>query len=137
MDVERLSSTIGLVGSLLLAVAVAVPAVAVEPGSGEMAAYYASGPVGLSLVGMLALLEVIVILSGRQERTDPAVAAGLAFVLSLSMLALSVVWSLSIDPNVLFSFPEQYSWLSSHRWAVIGAAAITFVGAGGYARSVV
>ncbi|KAB1196755.1 MULTISPECIES: hypothetical protein [Haloferax] len=137
MDVERFASTIGLVGATLLAVAVAVPAVAVESGAGEMAAYYAAGPFGISLVGMLALLEVIVFLSGRQERTDPAVAAGLAFVLSLSMLGLSVVWTFAIDPNVLFSFPQQYSWLSYHRWTVIGAAAITFVGAAGYARNIV
>ena len=134
---ERLASTVGLLGTLLLAVAVAVPAVAVEPGSGEMAAYYASGPFGISIVGMLALLEVIVFLSGRQERTDPAVASGLAFVMSLSMLGISVIWSISIDPNVLFSFPQQYSWLSYHRWGVVGAAAVTFVGAAGYARSVV
>ncbi|AFK18742.1 hypothetical protein E6P09_08160 [Haloferax mediterranei ATCC 33500] len=136
MDAERLAPTIGLIGSILLAVAVAVPAVAVEASNGQMAAYYASGPVGLSIVGMLALLEVIVFLSGRQNRTDPATAAGLGVVLSLSMLGLAVLWSVSIDPTVLFSFEQQYAWLSYHRWTVIGAAAVALVGGVGYARSI-
>ncbi|KTG17066.1 DUF7548 family protein [Haloferax profundi] len=137
MDTERLAPTVGLVGAILLAIAVAVPAVAVEPGAGEMATYYASGPFGISIVGMLALLVVVVFLSGRQQRTDPAVAAGLAFVMSVAMLGLSVIWAFAIDPNVLFSFPEQYAWLSYHRWTVMGAAAVTFVGAAAYARNVV
>ncbi|KAB1188908.1 MULTISPECIES: hypothetical protein [Haloferax] len=137
MDTERLASTVGLVGALLLAIVIAVPAVAVEPGAGEMATYYASGPFGIAIVGMLALLVVIVFLSGRQERTDPAVAAGLALVMSVAMVGLSVLWSLTIDPTVLFSFPEQYAWLSNHRWAVVGASLVTFAGAAMYARNVV
>ncbi|WP_396613150.1 hypothetical protein ACH9L7_07790 [Haloferax sp. S1W] len=137
MDVERTASIVGLVGTVLLAAAVAVPAVVVESGAGPMAAYYASGPFGIAVVGLLALIEVIVLLSGRQERTDPAMAAGLAFVLSLAMLGISATWAFTIDPTVLFSFPEQYSWISNHRWAVLAAAALTVVGTAGYARSVV
>ncbi|ELZ91547.1 hypothetical protein C440_14574 [Haloferax mucosum ATCC BAA-1512] len=136
MDTERLAPTVGIVGSMLLAIAVAVPAVTVEAADGQVAAYYASGPVGISIVGMLALLEVIVFLSGKQARTDPAMASGLGVVLSLSMLGLATLWSVSIDPTVLFSFEQQYTWLTYHRWAVLGAAGVTFVGGAGYARSV-
>ena len=136
MDIERTAPAVGLVGSVLLAAAVAVPAVAIESGAGPMASYYASGPVGIAIVGLLALVEVIVLLSGRQERTDPATAAGLAFVLALTMLGISATWAFAIDPTVLFSFPEQYSWISYHRWSVLGAASLLFVGTAGYARSV-
>jgi len=136
MDAERLAPTVGIVGALLLALTIAIPAVTVEGGDGQVAAYYAAGPVGISFVGMLALLETVVFLSGRQERTDPATAAGLAFVLSLSMLGVAALWSFSIDPTLLFSFDQQYSWLTYHRWSVVAAAFVTFVGGAWYARGV-
>lgn len=136
MDLERFAPTAGIIGALCLAAAVAVPGLAIESGAGPTATYYASGPIGLSLVGLLALLSIIVFLSGRQERTDPATAAGLALVLALAMLGLSAIWAFSIDSTVLFSFEQEYAWLEYHRLSVLGAAVLTVVGAAGYARSV-
>ncbi|WP_410765169.1 hypothetical protein [Haloferax sp. DFSO60] len=136
MDVERLAPTVGLVGAVCLVGAVALPGIVIAPGGGPTASYYASGPIGLSIVGLLAMLSVIVFLSGRQNRTDPATAAGLALVLSLAMLSIATIWAFSINPTVLFSFEQEYSWLEYHRWSVLAAALLTFVGAAGYARSV-
>ncbi|MFC7204100.1 hypothetical protein ACFQJC_11295 [Haloferax namakaokahaiae] len=136
MDVERLAPTVGIVGALCLGVSVALPGIVVASGGGPTASYYASGPTGLSIIGLLALLAVIVFLSGLQGRTDAETSAGLALVLSLAMLGLTTLWAFSIDSTVLFSFEREYSWLEYHRWAVLGSALLTFVGAAGYARSV-
>lgn len=134
MDLARTAPTAGIVACLLVLVVAFAPAVLVE--ASGVGAYYASGPVGLPAVGFLSALGVVVFLSGRQERTDPATVAGFTVVLGVAVLALSVLWAVSIDPTVLFSFPAEYAWLAWHRWAVPVASLGVPASAGLYARAV-
>jgi hypothetical protein len=131
---DTVAPSAGAVASLLLAVVVFAPALAISAGNGLVADYYASGPVGVSIVGFLGLLSVVVFLAGAQERTEPATVAGLTLVLGVAMLALSALWAFSVDQTLLFSFPAEYAWIENHRWAVVAVCAAIPVAAGVYAR---
>jgi hypothetical protein len=136
MDTETAAPTVGAVASLLLAVVVFAPAVAVTEPNVGLAEYYAAGPVGVSVVGFLGLLSVVVFLAGKQGRTDPATIAGLTLVMGVAMLAFALTWALSLDPTLVFSFPQQYAWIENHRWVVVTVAAIVPMAAAAYARAV-
>jgi len=136
VDLGSLAPRLGAVTCLLLAGVVFVPAVIVSAPGNAVAVYYAAGPLGVSVVGMLALISVVVFLAGAQERSDPQTLAGFAVVSGVSMVLFSVLWAVSIDPTVLFSFPSEYAWIESHRWVVVAGAALSTLAAGGYAVSI-
>ena len=133
---DSLAPKVGAVAALLLAGVVFVPAVVISAPDTGVAEYYAAGPVGISIVGVLALLDVVVFLAGGQERSDPVTLAGVALVAGLAMVLLSLLWALSVDPTLLFSFPAEYAWIENHRWVVVTGAAIVSIAAGGFARGV-
>ena len=135
MDLDSLAPRLGAAACLLLAGVVFAPATFVSAPGNAVAAYYASGPLGISIVGVLALVNIVVFLAGAQERSDPQTLAGVAVVSGVSMVLFSVLWAVSIDSTVLFSFPSEYAWIESHRWAVVGGAALATLAAGGYATS--
>ncbi|WP_311170981.1 DUF7548 family protein [Halobellus ordinarius] len=135
-DSSSFAARIGAIVSLLLAAVVFVPALVVTaPGTG-VGDYYASGPLGVSIVGFLALLGVVVFLAGAQERSDPVTLSGIALVSGLAMLLFSLLWAVSIDQTLLFSFPAEYAWMENHRWAVVAVALVVAATGGGYARTV-
>jgi len=124
------------VACFLLAVAVFAPALVItSPGPG-VAAYYASGPFGVSIVGVLALFTVVVLLAGAQERSDPITLSGVALVAGVAMVVFSLFWALSIDSTLLFSFPAEYAWIEHHRWIVVAGAVVVAGATGVYARAV-
>ncbi|QIB73649.1 hypothetical protein GL213_10960 [Halogeometricum borinquense] len=133
---DTVAPTVGAVASLLLALVVFAPALLISGSNASVADYYAAGPVGISVVGFFALLGIIIFLAGAQERTEPAIVAGLTLVLGVAMLAFAVIWAFSLDQTLLFSFPSQYAWIANHRWAVIGLTAVVPVAAGVYSRRV-
>ena len=135
MDLDSLAPRLGAIACLLLAGAVFVPALIVSAPGNVVAAYYAAGPFGVSLVGVLALITVVVFLAGAQERSDPQTLAGVAVVSGVAMVLFSVVWTISIDPTVLFSFPSEFAWIESHRWVVVVGSGLAALAAGGYAVS--
>jgi hypothetical protein len=135
MPNDTVAPTVGTVASLLLAVVVFAPALLITEAQVGVADYYAAGPVGVSVVGFLGFVGVVVFLAGIQERTDPATVAGLTLVLGVAMFAFALTWALSIDETLLFSFPARYAWIANHRWAVLGLAAVVTVAAAGYARN--
>ena len=135
MDLDSLAPRLGAIACLLLAGVVFVPALIVSAPGNAVAAYYAAGPFGVSLVGVLALITVVVFLAGAQERSDPQTLAGVAVVSGVAMVLFSVVWTISIDPTVLFSFPSEFAWIESHRWVVVVGSGLAALAAGGYAVS--
>nr|WP_144902531.1 hypothetical protein [Halobellus captivus] len=136
MDLDSIAPKLGAVACLLLAGVVFVPALVISaPGTG-VAAYYASGPFGVSVVGVLALLTVVVFLAGAQERSDPITLSGVALVAAVAMLLFSLLWAVSIDSTLLFSFPAEYAWIENHRWLVVTGSAVVAVAAGAYARAI-
>ena len=136
MDIESLAPRAGAIACLLLAGVVFVPALIVSAPGNAVAAYYAAGPFGVSLVGVLALVTVVVFLAGAQERSDPQTNAGVAIVSGVAMVLFSIVWAVSIDPTVLFSFPSEFAWIQSHRWVVVVGSGFAALAAGGYAVSI-
>ncbi|MFD1684673.1 DUF7548 family protein [Halobellus litoreus] len=135
VDLDAVAPRLGAIVCLLLAGVVFAPALLISvPGAG-VADYYASGPIGVSIVGVLALLNVVVFLAAAQERSDPATLAGVALVSALAMVLFSLVWALSIDPTLLFSFPSEYAWIENHRWIVVTGSAFVAIAAGSFARS--
>ncbi|GGJ10648.1 hypothetical protein GCM10008995_20610 [Halobellus salinus] len=135
MDLDSFTPRLGAAACLLLAGVVFVPAAFVSAPGNAVAAYYASGPLGVSIVGVLALVNIVVFLAGAQGRSDPQTLAGVAAVSGVSMVLFAVLWAVSIDPTVIFSFPSEYAWIESHRWVVVAGAALATLAAGGYAMS--
>jgi len=136
MNLRSVAPTIGAVVCLLLAGVVFAPALLITAPDVGVAEYYAAGPLGVSIVGVLALLDIVVFLAGAQERSDPQTLAGVALVSALAMVLFSLLWALSIDSTLLFSFPAEYAWIENHRWIVVTGASVVAVTAGSYARAV-
>lgn len=131
MDQDRLS-LVGAAAAGLLSLVVLLPAVAVD--ARGVAEYYASGTTGLTAVGFVAAVAVVVFLAVPQDHTDSETVAGVAAVLAVGALLLSLLWALAIDPTLLYSFPAEYAWLEYHRWAVVALSAIVALLAGVLAR---
>ncbi|EJN60250.1 hypothetical protein SAMN04487950_2362 [Halogranum rubrum] len=136
MDLEDVAPTVGVGACVALLVALGVPYVAVSGGEAVLGAYYASGPVGVGGVAFMALLTVVVFLSGTRGTAEPDLVAGLALVLGVATFLLTVVWALAVDETLLFNLPASATWMTSHRWVVVAVAAVVPLGAAGYVRGV-
>ncbi|SDM18750.1 hypothetical protein SAMN04487949_1203 [Halogranum gelatinilyticum] len=136
MELEDVAPTVGVVACAALLVTLGVPYVAVsEPGT-VLSEYYASGAVGVGGVAFLAVLTVVVFLSGTRGTADPALVSGIALVLGVVTLALAALWALAVDETLLFNLPASAAWMTSHRWVVVAVAAVVPISAAGYARGV-
>jgi hypothetical protein len=135
MDTTDAAPTAGIVACLAVLGLLAAPYVLLtEPGTG-LSVYYSDGPLGIGAVAFLAILLVIVFLSGKQERTAPDTVAGIALVGGIAALGFSLLWAVSVDQGNVFSFSA--SWMSYHRWLVVAAAGLIPAAAGVYVRDVV
>lgn len=122
-------SRVGALASLLLVLVVVAPAVLVDGAGSTLSAFYTAGPFGLTAVGFLAVVGIVVFLSVTQGHTDTALVTGIALVVSLAAAALALLWMVTLDDTVLFGFPAEYSWLESYRWVVVAVAgAVAAVG---------
>lgn len=136
MDLADAASTAGIAGCVATLLALAAPyALIGEPGTG-LSVYYASGPVGVGGVAFLAVLLVVVFLSGKEGRSAPDTVAGVALVGSLGLLALALLWALAVNPDNVFSFPADAEWMTSHRWIVLACAGVVPLSAAAYAKAV-
>lgn len=134
MRTAAVGSYVGVVASLTVLVALAAPyALISEPGTG-LGLYYGAGPTGAGAVAFLAALSVVVLLAGTRGSADPGTAAGIALVLGLAALAVTVAWATAVDQGVVFSFPA--AWMGWHRWAVVALVAVVPLGAATYAWGV-
>ncbi|WP_101296477.1 DUF7548 family protein [Halegenticoccus soli] len=135
MDTEDVAPAVGAVACLVLLAALAAPYAFLSAPEVGLAEYYASGPIGAAALAFFALVGVVVFLAGRNGSADPDVAAGIALVLGVSALGLSLLWALSINQTLLFSFPPEDAWLEYHRWAVVAAAGLVALSAVAYTRA--
>ena len=122
MDRTRLAPTVGVLACLAFLAVLSMPLTA--PGGGS---YYASGALNPLIGGLLALVTVVVFAAGRQERTDPALAAGTALAFGLLIALAAVVWAVTARTDVL-------SITQFHRHALAGTAAAIPLAAVWYAR---
>lgn len=133
MEATRVAPTVGIVASLLVLVVLAAPYAVVEAGS-AVATYYASGALNPFVVGVFALVAVMVLAAGRQNRSSPDLVAGAALVLGGFMLVISLVWALTVPVSLVQQLSTQ-TLLQYHRGALVLVAAIVPLSAGWYARS--
>lgn len=131
---SRLATAAAAVAALL-SVVVFAPLALVSGANTTLGAYYAGGPFGLTAVGLLALLSVVVFLSVDQPHTDALLLSGASLVVAVVTLLLAVVWALTLDETVLFSFPAEYAWIEHHRWIVLAVAVALAAVAGVQARA--
>ncbi|GAB6878457.1 hypothetical protein JCM17823_07310 [Halorubrum gandharaense] len=136
MNLRDLSRTVGIVASLLVVVVLAAPYAVVSGHENLLVSYYSAGVVGAGGIGLFALLFAVVFASIEQGNVDPGTLAGVVVVLGVGTVALAVLWWLSIDDTVLFSFPPEYRWLEWHPIAVVGLSLPLPVCAGVYAREI-
>lgn len=124
---RQVAPLLGVVACLLVIGALAAPYVLVE---GETAGlYYGSGLLNPLIVGLLALVSVVVFAAGREERADPALAAGVTLTFGLFMVLLSLAWALTVRVDV--AGPE----LANHRWGLVAVTLGVPGAAAWYARS--
>lgn len=137
MDTRRGTSLTGAVGCLATLLVLATPVVIIEGSEEPVSAYYTSGTVGAGGIGFLAIIGIIVFLSGERGNANPATIAGISVVVSVSLVSFAVLWFSSIGDTLLFSFSSQYSWLEWHPLAVLATGLATLGASGGYAAAVI
>jgi hypothetical protein len=113
------------------AVLVTLPYLVVD--ASAVAVYYDAGPVTPVFVGVLAVVAGVALVSGAQDRSDPATVAGVAVIFALFMAGLSLAWATAVDPAVVAGLPVS-AWFDYHRWAVVAAALAETGLAGWYAK---
>lgn len=124
MNRLRAVPTVGIVASLAVVVALSVPYLL---GTNGVGTYYGSGGVNPLLAGLFALVGVIVFAAGREGRSDPELAAGVALALGVFMVLVTVVWALTARVDAV-------QLTTMHRWLVVGTAALVPLSAVAYAR---
>ena len=136
MNRRSVTAPTGAIISLGLAGVVFAPALLLSTADVGVADYYAAGPIGLSIVGVIALFDVIVFLSGREGRTDQITVAGLVLVSAAAMTIFSLLWATTITPTLISGFTADNAWIAFHRWIVSAGAFAIFVSAALYTQSV-
>jgi len=105
MEGRRLAPLVGIVGSVALLVLLAVPYLLITT-QGAVAGYY-TAPLDPLFAGLFALVAVIVLAAGREERSDPAVAAGAALVLGVFVVLIVALWVAGAPAEVVFGLEEE------------------------------
>jgi hypothetical protein len=122
----RTPATLGVASAVVYVLAMVVPYVAGGVPSGALQTYYtAFGIAGPPYVAVLALVALIVLAAGRQGRTRPDVAAGVALVLGFVVTLLTATWAFGGVADLVGSLSTA-TWLEYHRWVLMAAALSLF-----------
>jgi hypothetical protein len=135
MKQTRVAPLVGIVGSLVVAVLLAVPygLVRESPGT-SVATYYGTGAVNPLFAGILALVLVIVLAAGREGRTDPVLAAGVGLSFGLFLVGLTVLWAVTVPRDIVVGM-DAPTIITYHRWAMAAVAAIVPLASAWWART--
>ncbi|QLH78015.1 hypothetical protein HZS55_12210 [Halosimplex rubrum] len=124
MKQTRLAPLVGVVGCLLVLVSLGLPYVLVRTAVGSaVGTYYGEGALNPLVGGIFALVAAIVLAAGRDERTDPPLAAGVGIALGFFIVVVLAVWAATVPVEVVVGM-DAPTVMSSHRWATIAAAAL-------------
>lgn len=121
----RLAPAVGI-GACLAVVAVLAAPFLVDAAS--TGGYYGSGAVNPLLAGLFGVVCLVVLAAGREGRSDPGLAAGVALALGLFMTLVAVAWALTVRIDAI-------EIASYHRWVLVGAAAVVPLSAAWFARA--
>ncbi len=126
---HRVPPTVGIVAALVFLVVLALP-FGMAPVD-QVTSYYGSGAISAYVPGLFALVAVLALAAGRQERSRPDFAAGVALVVGLFAVGLATVWALTVRIDTI----SLGSLVVYHRWALVVAAAVLPASALLYART--
>lgn len=126
MDGTRVAPLVGIVGCLLVLLALVAPYLVAD--AGAVGTYYGTGAINPLIGGLFCAVVVIVFAAGRARRTDPATAAGVALVFGTLIAGLSLAWAVTVPEGVVFQLSTS-SLFELHRWTL--AAASLVIPAGG------
>jgi len=127
MDRIRLAPLVGIIGCLLYAGLLAVPYLLVRTSPATtVGTYYGTGGINPVVGGLFALIAVIVLAAGREDRTDPGFAAGASLVLGLFMCGIVLAWAVTVPLEVVVGM-DAPRYLTFHRWLLGAAGAVVAV----------
>ena len=132
MDGERVASTIGVVGGLLVLALTALPYAFARPG--QVGTYYAAGPAGPAFISLISTVAAITLLSAERGRSDPALASGIAVTVSAFAVVLALLWA--VPAGDIVSGIEVPAWFSYHPASLVVATLVLLGASGAYARDV-
>ncbi|WP_458206295.1 DUF7548 family protein [Haladaptatus sp. NG-SE-30] len=131
---KRLAPKVGIVSSLAVLALLALPYF-IAPAT-AVGVYYETIPVPVHwLDTIFALVAVIAFGSGLQERSDPAIVAGVTLVLGVFMAVITLWWAVVTSADTLVESARMDS-LVYHRWAFFLVTLAVPTSAGWYARDV-
>lgn len=135
MERSRLAPLVGIVGCLLVVALLAVPYVLVRTAAASSVGfYYSAGAINPLVGGLFAFVGLIVIAAGRQGRTDPGLAAGVALALGVFIVGVTALWAATLPDGVVFDM-DAPAIIQHHRLATIVAAGIVPVAGVWWART--
>ena len=135
MDRRRLAPLVGIVGCLLYAGLLVVPYLLVRTSPGTaVGTYYGTGAINPFVGGFFALVAVIVLAAGREGRTEPDFAAGVALVLGLFIAGIAALWATTVPIEVVVGM-DAPQYMTNHRWALVGASVVVPLSGGWWAST--
>lgn len=133
MDARRLAPALGIVSCLLVLVVLAVPYPVVGDGT-TVNFYYAAGAIDPLVAGLLCAVAIIVFAAGRQNRTDPGTAAGVALAFGAFVTIVALVWALTVPEQLVLQLSRN-ALLEYHRTALVVASVGVLASGVWYARA--
>ena len=132
MDDVRLAPTIGIVACLAVLLVLAFPYVIIDPNA--VSTYYGSGAFNPLFAGLFAIIGVIIFAAGREERSNPELAAGIGLVFGIFVLAYTILWAVTVDIGVVSTLTSVTAF-KYHRYVLVLTALIIPLSAVWYART--
>lgn len=135
MDHARFAPLVGIVGSLLVLVVLALPYAVFDMAAGTTPGlYYSAGAVSPLVAGLFALVTVIFGAAGREDRTDPLLAAGATLALGVFTVLVVALWALTVPADVVAGISESTVG-KQHRWILTAVALVVPLSSAWWARS--
>jgi hypothetical protein len=102
MERTRLPPTVGIVACLALLAALVVPYLLIQTPR-IAAAYYATSLINPLFAGLFGMVTLLAFAAGRQDRTDPPVAAAAALAFGTFATLICLLWLLSDPQSIILS----------------------------------
>lgn len=133
MQQARLAPLVGIVAAIAVLVGLAVPYLLV-PEASAVGVYYGGGAITPLIAGLFAVLSIVVFAAGREERTDPAMAAGATLVMGAFAFVVALAWALTVPIDVVTGMGTAQV-IEYHRFALVLVALGMPLAAAWFART--
>lgn len=124
MKQTRLAPLVGVVGCVLVLLSLAAPYLLVRSAVGStVGTYYGTGALNPLVGGVFALVTAIVLAAGRDERTDPPLAAGVGIALGGFVFIVVALWAVTVPLEVVVGM-DAPTIMTQHRWVTAAVALV-------------